>query len=119
MCQGSGDLLFSVANAASRKAAHILVLDSAGCIMRRARVAVKPIVSFAVAQDYLAVATQDLSIIVLDAANLAQVAVFPSAHAFPITCLAFSRDEMRLMSGSADGTVLVHSVPEIKAGGRI
>lgn len=126
-----GDLLYAVANASSRKSSDILVYDGSGSVtLSRRGVASRPVVSFAVSRcgEYLALATQDLRVMVLESRGLSvcrllysdvsvqTLVVYANRHAFPITSLVFTNDSMSLISGSADGSVLVNTVPAIKAG---
>jgi WD40 repeat protein len=124
-----GDTVYVCVNARNRKRGDIYVYDSEGSVINSKKVSDKVIVSFTTSRfvhlpnsiyrcgDYLAVATQDLKIIILEARALATVATFTGTHDFPITSLVFSADSERLISGSADGSVLVHVVPGIQSGG--
>jgi WD40 repeat protein len=63
------------------------------------------------------VATQDLKIVILETKGLGVVASYKGTHDFPITSLVFLNDSGGLVSGSADGSVLLHDVPGIRRSG--
>jgi WD40 repeat protein len=54
---------------------------------------------------------------ILETQRLATVVVYSGTHDFPITSLVFLGEGRELVSGSADGSVLVHKVPDIDGGG--
>ncbi|KAJ1654543.1 hypothetical protein IWQ61_005549 [Dispira simplex] len=61
---------------------------------------------------YLAVATTDNTIIIVDAHSLRILARTPDMHSFAITSLAFTADGRHLISGSIDNTCCVMPIPE-------
>ncbi|KAJ1956318.1 hypothetical protein IWQ62_005328 [Dispira parvispora] len=61
---------------------------------------------------YLAVATTDNAVIIVDAHSLRILARTPDMHSFAITSLAFTSDGRHLISGSIDNTCCVMPIPE-------
>ncbi|KAI9296740.1 WD40 repeat-like protein [Neoconidiobolus thromboides FSU 785] len=73
-----------------------------------------PICSFAISYDgkFLAVACADQSIRICDSNALRVLETYKEAHTFAITTLSFSKDGKYLISGSADGTCRIFTLPE-------
>ncbi|KAI8376356.1 quinon protein alcohol dehydrogenase-like superfamily [Radiomyces spectabilis] len=77
------------------------------------KVSNKPITACSLSRDgaLLAIATSDLSIILLDALNMRVLTTLKNAHGFSITSIAISADRRLLASGSADNTCRIVSLP--------
>ncbi|KAL2915826.1 hypothetical protein HK105_204527 [Polyrhizophydium stewartii] len=109
-------ILFVVLNARSRKAAFIQkysVKDKK--LISSKSVSLKPITAFSLSADgsTMAFGSSDLSLNVLNAKTLTRIARFQNAHDFPSTALDINSTNTVVVSGSADGTLFVASVPPI------
>ncbi|KAJ1940346.1 hypothetical protein FBU59_003839 [Linderina macrospora] len=109
------DVLYTVLNTRSRKQAYIAMWNTDNW----QRIATKSvcrsaITTFAVSNHgkLLAFATASLQIAICDAQTLRVVARIPAAHSFAITALTFDKDDKFLISGSADETCQVISLPD-------
>ncbi|KAJ1953226.1 hypothetical protein GGI12_006056, partial [Dipsacomyces acuminosporus] len=109
------DVLYTVLNTRSRKQAYIALWNT----KEWTRIATRPvchsaITTFALSSSgkLLAFATASLQIVICDAHTLKVLRRISAAHSFAITALAFDRDEKFLISGSADESCQVFTIPE-------
>ncbi|KAL8291360.1 hypothetical protein RQP46_002338 [Phenoliferia psychrophenolica] len=79
----------------------------------------RPLTAFDISLDgtLLAFGSSDLSVGVLDAVNLRSIMTILKAHDFPVTALRFNPTADLVVSGSADNSVRVISIPPVEARG--
>ncbi|KAI9318405.1 quinon protein alcohol dehydrogenase-like superfamily [Dichotomocladium elegans] len=78
------------------------------------KVSKKPITAFCISREggMVAVATADFTLLILDSLTLRVLHQVKEAHGFSITSIAISHDRRLLVTGSADNTCRVISLPQ-------
>ncbi|KAM0747959.1 WD40 repeat-like protein [Meredithblackwellia eburnea MCA 4105] len=82
-------------------------------LVKTRTVSMRPVTAFDVSKDgtLLAYGSSDLSVGILDAVTLRSIMTILQAHNFPVTSLKFNPSASLVISGSADNTVRVITVP--------
>lgn len=108
------DVGFAIVNGTTKPGAYIVKYDAYSLEqLKVVKLSPKPVTAFTLSQDgaVLAIASADLSLVLLDATTLKVLTKVKDAHSFSITSVAVSPDRRLLASASADNTIRIVCLP--------